>query len=284
MENEIESVQKENNPLSLLLYFLLFASFVFLTFPIWKSFIELWGSSDDHSHGFFILPICGYIIWQKKDELKNIEIVPSGWGAGVVILAIFLYVIGMYAEIVTVKLFSVIPMIAGSVLLLFGFRMTLALIFPLCFLIFMIPVPSQIYSSLTIPLQLFVSKTSVEISSLLGIPIFREGNVINLPENTLQVVQACSGLRSLTSLLTLSAVLGYLTLKSNILRCGLFLAAVPAAILVNIFRVFLTIIAFYYWDFDLTQGTLHSMFGLVVFVLALMILAVTKGLLSIWDK
>jgi exosortase len=147
----------------------------------------------------------------------------------------------------------------------------------------MIPVPAQIYATLTIPLQLLVSKISAEISSLIGIPIYREGNLIHLPERTLQVVQACSGLRSMISLLTLSTVFAYLTLKSNLLRSILFLSGIPTAIVVNIIRVLLLIAVQYFFDYDLTGGALHTVFGMLIFVLALLLIYVTKGVLSIWD-
>ena len=176
-----------------------------------------------------------------------------------------------------------VPVLAGLIIYFFGFQMFKELLFPLFLLLFMIPVPSQIYSTLTIPLQLFVSRVSAGIANLLGIPIYREGNVINLPEYTLQVVEACSGLRSMISLLTLSAIFAYMTLKSNLLRTLLFITGIPAAIAVNIFRVLLMIMAFYYFQYDLTQGSVHTVFGVVIFILALAIIAGMKGLLSFWD-
>ena len=158
------------------------------------------------------------------------------------------------------------------------------LAFPLFFLILMIPVPEQIYSSLTIPLQLFVSKTSTDFAMLLNIPIFRQGNVIQLPEQVLEVVQACSGLRSVVSLLAVSAVFGYLRVNSNYLRSIIFFSSIPIAIIVNIFRVIIMIIASYYFQYDLSQGTIHTIFGMIIFALALVILfSLGKGL-SFWDK
>ena len=148
----------------------------------------------------------------------------------------------------------------------------------------MIPVPSQVYSSLTNSLQLIVSKVSVWAAGLLSIPLFREGNIIHLPDRTLQVVQACSGLRSLMMLLTLSAFIGYLTLKSNFLRTILLVTGVPVAILVNIIRIFIMIIAFHYFNYDLTTETTHTIFGIILFILALTIIAATKWALSIWDR
>jgi exosortase len=194
-----------------------------------------------------------------------------------------MYLLGHLGEIATVASFSMVPVMAGLIIYFSGFHMFKELLFPLFLLLFMIPVPGQIYATLTIPLQLFVSQVSAGVAGIMGIPIFREGNVINLPEYTLQVVEACSGLRSMISLLTLSAVFAYIALRSNKLRTILFLTGIPAAIVVNIFRVLLMIIAFYYFQYDLSQGSVHTVFGVAIFILALIIIAGMKGLLSFWD-
>jgi exosortase len=266
-----------------LLLALLFAGFILVYFPVWKSLVLTWYNSDDYSHGFFIVPICVFIIWQKRKTLAETPIRSSSWGLAVVIFALLMYLLGHLGEIATVASFSMVLVLAGLVIYFFGLQMFKELLFPLFLLLFMIPVPSQIYSTLTIPLQLFVSRVSAGIAGILGIPIYREGNVINLPEYTLQVVQACSGLRSMISLLTLSAIFAYMTLKSNTLRTILFLSGIPAAIIVNIFRVLLMIVAFYYFQYDLAEGSVHTVFGVVIFILALAIIAGMKGILSFWD-
>lgn len=201
-----------------------------------------------------------------------------------VIFSLLLYLFAYFAEISTVASFSIVVLLAGVIIYLYGFLIFKELLFLLAFLLFMIPIPAQIYSSMTIPLQLFVTKVSVWIGAFLDIPIYREGNVIHLPDRTMQVVQACSGLRSMISLLMLSAIFGYLTLKSNILRFVLFFTGIPTAIFVNIIRVSLMVFAFYYFNYDLTKDSVHTVFGIIIFFIALIIIALTKGVLSIWDK
>ena len=269
---------------SIFLIAILIASFILTYFPVWKRLVLTWYSSDDYSHGFFIIPLCFYIIWRKKEVLAEIPIKPSSWGMALVIFSLLLYLFAHLAEIMTLTSFSIVLLLAGAVIYFYGFLMFKALLFPLFLLLFMIPVPAQIYAKLTIPLQLFVSKVSVGISSLLGLPIYREGNVIHLPGRTLQVVQACSGLRSMISLLTLSVIFAHLTLKSNLLRSILFLSGIPAAILVNIIRVLLLVFAFHYLNFDLTKGIIHTVFGLIIFILALIVIFIMKEILSVWDK
>ena len=269
---------------SFLLASLLIGSFVLAYFPVWERLVLTWHGSDQYSHGFFIIPITLYIIRQKKDVLGKTPIRPSWWGMALVIFSLLLYLLAHFAEIITVASFSMVLLLAGVIIYLYGFLIFKELLFPLVFLLFMIPIPAQIYSSLTIPLQLFVSKVSVWLASTIGIPIYREGNVIHLPDRTMQVVQACSGLRSMVSLLMLSAILGYFTLKSNFLRFALFLSGIPAAIFVNIIRVSLMVFAFYYFNYDLTKDSVHTVFGIIIFFIALIIIALTKGVLSIWDK
>lgn len=260
------------------------AIFITAYFPVWKRLVLLWYGSDDYSHGFFTVPLCIYIIWQKRRILGEIRKAPSNWGLICILTALFIYLGAHFAEILTVSSISMILFLAGVIIYFYGFAMFKELLFPLAILLFMIPVPSQIYATLTVPLQLFVSSVSTWLSSIINIPIYREGNVIHLPENTLQVVQACSGLRSMISLLTLSAVFAYLTLKSNTLRTILFLSGIPVAVLVNIIRVLVMIFAFYYFNYDLAHGSAHTIFGIAIFFLAIIIIALMKGVLSIWEK
>jgi exosortase len=209
------------------LYFLIF-------YPVWKSLVGTWYTSEDYSFGFFIIPFSAYIAWKKREVLKNIESTPSWVGLVIILFSLGLYLFSYLAEISTLVSLSPILVLAGGIIYFYGFRMLRELSFPVFFLVFMIPVPSQIFSQLTIPLQLLVTKISVGCSSLIGIPIYAEGNVIHLPGHTLQVVHACSGLRSLLTILPLGALLGYLILSSNTLRSLVFLAGIPTAIGINI--------------------------------------------------
>ena len=275
---------KNLSPKNVLVFLVFITAFLYCYLPTFKGLINTWSNSEEYSHGFFIIPLCGYIVWTKWQTLIKIPIRPSIWGLPVVVFSLLLYVVGKYAGIGTVASVSLVPFVAGSVWFLFGFAMLVELAFPVVFLLFMIPIPSQIFSALTIPLQLFVSKASVMAAQLFQIPIYREGNVIHLPDYTMQVVQACSGLRSMISLLTLSAIFSYLTVKSNMRRSVLFLSGIPIAIFVNVVRVWLTILVYYFFDYNLAEGTVHTVFGVFIFVLALALLFGMKGVLSIWEK
>jgi len=264
--------------------FAMLFSFILVYFPVWKGLVFAWYHSDDYSHGFFIIPVVLYSLWKKRQELSKIPVQPSSLGFVLLLFSLGLYLLALYAEIKTVAALAMIFSIAGVVLFLYGSAIFREIIFILFFLPFMIPVPAQLYSAMTIPLQLIVSEVSVWFSMLIGLPIFREGNLIHLPERTLEVVQACSGLRSLMTLLTLSVIISYFTLRSNSLRVLLLLSGGVAAIIVNIIRILIMIFSFYYFDIDLTQGTFHTILGTIVFALAIALVLLVKGVLSFWDR
>jgi len=275
--------KNQTNIINIALTILLLGSFIVAFYPVWEGLVKAWYNSEEYSHGFFIVPISLFILWQKKDTLAEITSQPSKWGLVLVILSLSLYLFAHFAEIKTVASLSMVLLFPGVIIYLCGYPMLREILFPICFLLFMIPIPAQVYSALTIPLQLFVSKISVGITQILSIQVYREGNIIHLPGRTFQVVQACSGLRSMVSLLALSVIFGYFYLRSNIFRSILFVSGIPTAIIVNIFRVVLIVLAFYYFNYDLTQGTIHTVFGMFIFFLALIIIASLKGVLSIWD-
>jgi exosortase A len=268
-------------------YFLLIVlvwAFILVYFPVMKSLVTAWSSSDDYSHGFAIIPLVVWLLWRNREFLAGTHSMASWWGALIVAVSLVLYLFAILAGIQTLASLSLITSLAGIVISLFGYTLLRRNVFPFSLLLFMIPVPAQFFSAATVPLQLFVSATAAAVATMMGIPIFREGNIIHLPEQTLQVVQACSGLRSLTVLLLLGAVFAHLTLCSNPLRWLLFLCAVPVAVTVNIFRVLLIITALYYYGFDMTHGSLHTIFGMVVFLCAILLFISVKGVLSRWDR
>lgn len=279
--NHTES--KSSDLLSTTLIILLVATFIMAFLPAWEELVRAWSSHEEYSHGFLIVPVALYLAWRKKTTLASMKAHPSNWGLVLITFSLLCYLFAHFAEILTLSSLTIVSATTGVVLFFYGFSILRELVFPIFLLLFMIPIPSQIYSSLTIPLQLLVSKASVAIAGLLGVPIYREGNIICLPGRTFQVVQACSGLRSMISLLTLGAVFGYLALRSNFLRAVLFFSGMPIAIAVNIFRVLLMVLAFHYFAFDLSSGSVHGVFGVAIFVLALGFLFAVKKVLSFWN-
>jgi exosortase len=255
------------------------AGFAVIYYPVLAGLAGAWYGSDDFSHGFAIIPISLYMVWHERHRLAAITPAGSWFGLPVVVVSIAAYLFAKIGEVLTLSSFSLVTFIWGTVIFLFGFGVFRICLYPLAFLFFMIPVPAQVYAALTLPLQLLVTKATVVLASLAGVPVFREGNVIHLAERTLQVVQACSGLRSIMTMLTLGAVLGFMTLRSPLSRLGLLLSGIPIAIAVNILRLFAMVVAFDFFGIDLTEGTPHTVLGLVVFMVALaLFILVQRGL------
>jgi exosortase len=250
----------------------IFTALLFLLFaPVLVSMAKEWGTDEDMGHGMFVPVIAVWITWQKRYELWKLPIKSSYWG--------FLFLLwgGLQLFIATlgVELFlartAFIVSLVGVILAVWGMPMLRALAFPLFLLIFMIRIPAIIYNQITFPLQLFASSVAEVTLSLIGIPVFREGNILELPSQRLSVVEACSGIRSLLSLTFLSLVYGYFFEQKTWLRVVLFFSTVPIAIGANAFRVTLTGILSEFKR-ELVEGVFHAAEGWVIFMIALVLL------------
>lgn len=252
--------------------------------PVMIDLIRAWSGSDDYSHGFLIVPIALYIVWHKRGVLAEVSIAGSWLGFPIAIVSLLAYLFARAGEILTLASLSMIGFIAGAVLFFFGSRIIRICLFPLLLLLFMIPVPAQIFATLTIPLQLLVTKATAVLASATGIPIYCEGNVIHHSQGTFEVVQACSGLRSIMALLTLGAVFGYYSLRSNVLKIILFASAIPIAVAVNILRVFTMVVAIQFLGVDISKGTPHTILGIVIFGVAMTIFILFRKGLALWER
>src|SRR4029077_16039247 len=150
--------------------------------------------------------------------------------------------------------FSLVLSLASLIVLFLGWNYLRALFFPVAFLLLMIPIPAILFNQITFPLQLLASKVSDAVLPLLSVPILGEGNVITLPAMTLEVAEACSGIRSLMSLVTLAIIYGYLMEKRVAVRVVLAMASVPIAVAANSVRIIGTGLLVQYWDPDKAEG------------------------------
>jgi exosortase len=155
-------------------------------------------------------------------------------------------------------------------------------LFPILFLTLMIPIPAILFNQITFPLQLLASRFGELSLSVIGVPVLREGNIIQLPNISLEVVEACSGIRSLVSMLTLGIVYGYFAEKRIWVRAALGFVTVPTAILTNGFRVAATGIAAHYFGKEMAEGFLHSFSGWLIFVLAFLMLFIFHRLVLLF--
>lgn len=234
--------------------------------------------------GWFLL-IRGFVI-QTRDGRFDDWIDHRGDFAGlsVVILGLIIFVLAnAAAEYFTLRLSMVITLI-GLVWLLFGRRFTFDNWFEMAFLVFMIPLPYVLYYAATVPMQLLATNVTVTVLKFVGMSAVQQGNVIHLPGYSLEVAEACSGLRSLISLLALGAVYARLTQKGLPRQIVLFVSTVPIAIAANIFRVTFTAVGAYTVSKELAEDFLHELSGMMVFIVAFIMLFIWGAVLKIGTR
>jgi exosortase len=271
---------KEKNKVSILSFIIFITAFGFLYWNTVFEMVKDWYIDENYSHGFLIPVISGYFFWQKKDILKSVAASPSTSGLFILISGIGIYLIGYLSGEQFTMRFSMLIVLAGAIVFTYGIEFFKAVSFPVSYLLFMIPLPYLIYDSVAFPLKLLVSKVSVEFLSLIGILVMREGNIIHLADTTLEVADACSGIRSIISLLALSTAIAYVTQKGWIKRLILILLAVPIAVFVNSIRVIVTGILAEKYGAKAAEGFFHEFAGLVIFGLAIFILIISAILLG----
>ena len=262
-------------------YIILIASLLILVYlPTLIDLVTDWASDGNYSHGFLVPIISGYLIWRKRKELAELEKSTSRLGLAIVVIGMILFVLGNGAsEYFTVR-FSLVVTIFGLVLYLYGKRIIHNTWFEILFLFFMIPIPYVIYFSATFPMQLLASKVTVSALNFIGMSVVRQGNIIHLPNQSLEVAEACSGMRSLISLLALGAIYAYLSQKKLSAKIVLFLSTISIAVLGNIFRVFLTAIIVYTSETNVTEGAAHFLMGASVFVVTFILLFIFGAILK----
>ncbi len=253
-------------------YLLVFILFALLYFNTFRDLVGVWSSDQDYGHGFLIFPISLYLLWRRKDDLLSQPIHPSRWGIGILIFWAVLYAVGSIGKISTIEDLSMLFFPIGAVAVLINWYAARIFLFPSFFMIFMFPIPSEIYTRVTNPLLLVSTTMSFHILNALHLPVLQEGNLLNLPNYTMQVVLACSGIRSLLSILALAFLLGYLMTPSNILRLVFFMISVPIAMLGNVFRITVTALLAYFVSPDAAEGYSHTFAGLVTFGLSFILL------------
>jgi exosortase len=243
------------------------------------SLARQWWNDPNYSHGFFVPLFAGYVLWSSRHRGLALPCRPKNRGLAIMILAIALRILGMLgAELFTVRL-SLLILICGIVLFLAGSRVLRSMAFPIGYLLFMIPLPAIIYYQLTMPLQLWASRLGASGLVALGIHTVREGNLLFLPNCTLNVVEACSGIRSLLSLLAAVVAYAYLAEPITWKRVVLAIASIPIAIFTNGLRLVATGALSYYFGPAVDSGLVHLVLGLTFFALAfLSILLLQKAL------
>jgi exosortase len=251
--------------------------FILLYRHVLVKLVHDWYYDDNYSHGFLIIPLALYLAWERRHRFLATASQPSGWGLFIVVGSIAVLLAGVLGSELFLTRISIVGTIAGSVLFLSGWRRTLVMAFPIAMLLLMIPLPAIIFNQIAFPLQLLASRVGESTLTAVEIPVLREGNVLVLANTSLEVAEACSGIRSLVSLLTLGIVFGYFTDNRLWMRVAIALSTIPIAIVANGGRVAGTGIAAHRFGPQAAQGFLHEFSGWMVFVVAfLMMLALQR--------
>jgi exosortase len=228
-----------------------------------------WWQIPDFSHGFLVPIFAAYLVWVKRKTLLNTKVAPTWSGVAVVALGLVVLLLGVYGAELFLSRVSLVILLAGLVLSFGGWQFLKELRFPLLVLVLAIPIPAIIFNQITFPLQILASKLASALLPLFGVPVLREGNIIELSAMKLEVAEACSGIRSLVSLFTLAIFYGYFLEKSTLRRAVLALASIPIAIAANAVRIFGTGLCVQYWDPDKALGFFHEFSGWVIFLVSL---------------
>jgi exosortase len=228
-----------------------------------------WWQIPDFSHGFLVPVFAAYLVWDKRESLLATKVVPTWSGVAVVALGLAVLLLGVYGAELFLSRVSLVILVTGLVLCFGGWELLRELRFALLVLLLAIPIPAILFNQITLPLQILASKLASALLPLFGVPVLREGNVIVLPAMKLEVAEACSGIRSLVSLFTLSIFYGYFLEKSVWRRALLALASIPIAIAANAVRILGTGLCVQYWDPDKALGFFHEFSGWVIFLVSL---------------
>lgn len=243
-----------------------------------------WDNDPNYSHGFLVPLISTYFVWQSWAQIRNIKVRPSLFGLLVVVGSLALLILGYVGTEYYTMRSSLVFLLAGVILFWCGWAILRALALPVGFLLFMVPLPYIVYDAVAFPLKLMVAKFSVFSLKMLGIVVWRDGNIIRFPQTVLEVADACSGLRSLMSLLALAVAYAFISQTSNLKRTVLVLSAIPIAIFTNMVRVIVTGILAQYYGAAAAEGFFHEFAGFVVFAVAMVLLFLFGMLLHRWGK
>jgi len=236
-----------------------------LYFNIVAGLLNQWLHDSNYSHGFIVPLFCGWLIWKQRSRLETVAIKKSWAGLIVIVASLAILILGVLGAEDFLSRTSLLFLLAGLIICFRGWNWFRVLLFPWLALFLMIPIPAIIFNQVALPLQFQASALAANLLGLIGIPVLREGNVIHLPSLSLDVVEACSGLRSLVSLLTLAVIYGYLFESQLLRRALLVILAVPIAVFANALRITGSGILGEYWSPDKADGFFHVFSGLLVF-------------------
>jgi exosortase len=244
--------------------------------------VAQWWDDPNYSHGFLVPFFSAYLIWMQRRRLKGMTTTGSTIGFLVMFLGVVMLLLGDIGAELFLSRSSLIVIVAGLILFHLGSSVLRQLAFPLAFLLFMVPLPAILFYAITFPLQRLAAENAAWMLELVGIPVLLDGNVLQLSHVTLGVTEACSGVRSLISLLALGVAWGYLTLDKSWAMAALTASAVPITILANAGRIVSTGLIGQWFGMTYAQGFYHTVSGWLIFVIAFVAMLGVHGLIKMF--
>lgn len=221
-----------------------------------------------YSHGFLVPLVSAFLIWRKRKKLKELPIESSQAGLWILTGGLLLHIISTLLKINFGSYLAIIAVLEGLILYLFGKNINRQVIFPIAFLIFMVPLPSVVIIGISFKMKIFAAQIASYLANLIGISAVRDGSTIYLPNGQLMVGDPCSGLRSLISLLALGALFTQFVKGSAAKKNALFISAIPIALLSNMLRIIMLLWVTYVYGERAALGFFHDFTGMLVFVFA----------------
>jgi len=264
---------------TLLVALLIVGAVVGVFWPVLVRLVDAWIVDGNYSHGFLIIPIAAYFVWERRRRLAAAPVRPSWVGLLSLGFGIALLLAGLWGSELFLSRIALLFVITGIVWFLYGWPHVRILAFPIGFLFLMIPIPAIIFNQIAFPLQMFASRVGEWAISTAGIPVLREGNVLILAHTSLEVAEACSGIRSLVSLITLGVVYGYFMDSRTWVRALIVASAIPVAIIANGARVAGTGMAAHWIGKEAAEGFFHQFSGWIVFIFAFVMILILQRLI-----
>ena len=242
--------------------------------------VQRWNTSEEYGYGYIIPLITIFLIWQRKDQLLKSDFHPTYWALPVLVFSGLLYFIGAISATHTLSQYALVLTILALAYGFLGWKKFKIIAIPIALLFFMVPLPAFIFNNLSAKLQLISSEIGVFVVRLFGISVYLEGNVIDLGVYKLQVVEACSGLRYLFPLVSLSFIAAYLYNVEMWKRVVVFLSSIPITVLMNSFRIGVIGVLVEHYGIEQAEGFLHDFEGWIIFMACMGILFIEMAVLA----
>lgn len=243
---------------------------VLLYTPLFFGLYRSGWRSADYTHAYFILPVFFWLVWRKRTLLRvSVQKVRPGnnfFGLSILLLGIFMFTFGWRQGYQFITTLSLLPVLYGLISYLYGLNVTKVVLFPILYLILLVPIPIGIVDNITLPMRYGLSIVTEIILKLFHYPITREGLLLTIGESELFMGQPCSGFRSIVTMLSLSLVYVYIS-KGSFFRKGILVSSIiPLAVLGNLVRIISLCLITYYFGEEAGQGFFHNFSGIVIFV------------------